>query len=63
MADDGLGDKVKGNVEEFAGKLTGDKDLEAEGRVNKAEGDIKDAVGDIKANAEAVVNKVKEKLD
>ncbi len=32
----GAADKVKGAIKEGAGKLRGDKDLEAEGKIDKA---------------------------
>jgi len=34
----GAADKAKGAIKEGAGKLTGDKDLEAEGKMDKAKG-------------------------
>ena len=43
---DGAGDKAKGNIKEAAGDLTGDKDLEREGKVDQASGTVKDKVGD-----------------
>lgn len=43
---DGAGDKAKGNLKEAAGDLTGDKDLEREGKVDQASGSVKDKVGD-----------------
>lgn len=36
-------DKVKGTVKEAAGKVTGDKCLEAEGKTDKAMGQVKTA--------------------
>jgi uncharacterized protein YjbJ (UPF0337 family) len=44
----GAFDKVKGSVEEAAGKVTGDKKLEVEGKVDKAKGDARETIGDIK---------------
>jgi uncharacterized protein YjbJ (UPF0337 family) len=38
-------DDAKGRVKEAAGDLTGDKDLEREGKVDQATGRVKDAVG------------------
>jgi uncharacterized protein YjbJ (UPF0337 family) len=35
-------------VKETAGKVTGDKALEAEGKLDKAEGEVRDKVGDAK---------------
>jgi uncharacterized protein YjbJ (UPF0337 family) len=43
---DGAADKLKGNVKETAGDVTGDKDLKREGKVDKASGSVKDKVGD-----------------
>lgn len=37
-------DDAKGRVKEAAGKLTGDEDLQDEGKVDRAAGGIKDAV-------------------
>jgi uncharacterized protein YjbJ (UPF0337 family) len=34
----GFAEKTKGSVKEGAGKLTGDKDMQAEGKVDKAKG-------------------------
>jgi uncharacterized protein YjbJ (UPF0337 family) len=48
---DGAADKAKGNVKEAAGDLTGDKDLEREGKVDQASGSIKDKVGDVADSA------------
>ena len=43
---DGAADKLKGNVKEAAGDLTGDKDLKREGKVDHASGSVKNKVGD-----------------
>ena len=39
----GTTDKIKGTVKETVGKVTGDKQTEAEGKIDKAKGHIKDA--------------------
>jgi uncharacterized protein YjbJ (UPF0337 family) len=44
----GAADKVSGSTKEAAGKLTGDKKLEAEGKIDKAKGAVRDFVGDVK---------------
>ena len=44
----GAADKVKGAVKDAAGKLTGDKDLQAEGKMDKAKGEAHKIAGDIK---------------
>jgi uncharacterized protein YjbJ (UPF0337 family) len=36
---------VKGNIKEGAGKLTGDKSLENEGKVDQAKGKLKQEIG------------------
>lgn len=51
----GNADNVKGRVKEAAGNVTGDKDLQREGKVDQFSGDIKEKVGD-------AADKVKEKL-
>lgn len=44
----GAADKAKGAVKETAGKLTGDKKLETDGKVDKAKGDLHNVAGDVK---------------
>jgi len=44
----GAADKAKGAIKETAGKLTGDKKLESEGKVDKAKGDLHNVAGDVK---------------
>jgi uncharacterized protein YjbJ (UPF0337 family) len=44
----GAADKAKGAVKDAAGKLTGDKELQAEGKMDKAKGSAREAVGDVK---------------
>ena len=44
----GVGHQVKGAVKEAAGKVTGDKKLEAEGKGEKVAGKIQNAVGGAK---------------
>lgn len=47
----GTTDKMKGAVKEGAGRLTGDKGLEAEGKFDKAKGHAKDALHETKEAA------------
>ena len=54
---DGTTDKVKGDLKEAGGDLTGDKELKNEGKVDKAAGNVKDAVGDVADKAKGVVGK------
>jgi len=44
----GAADKVKGAVKDAAGKMTGDKKLQAEGKIDKAKGDAHKVAGDVK---------------
>jgi uncharacterized protein YjbJ (UPF0337 family) len=54
---DGAVDNAKGNLKEAAGNVTGDKDLENEGKVDQAAGTVKDKVGDAADKAKDVVGK------
>jgi uncharacterized protein YjbJ (UPF0337 family) len=44
----GIGHQVKGAVKEAAGKVTGDKKLETEGKGEKVAGKVQNAVGGAK---------------
>ncbi len=46
MADEKF-DKAKGRAKEAAGDLTGDRDLEREGKVDKTSGGIKEKLNDV----------------
>lgn len=50
-------DDLKGRVKEAAGDLTGDKDLEREGKVDRASGAVKDKVGDVADKVKDVFRK------
>ncbi len=43
----GVGNQVAGNTKEAAGKLTGNKKLEAEGRIQELKGDAQRAAGKV----------------
>ena len=45
-----------GRVKEAAGDLTGDKDLQREGKVDQAAGDVKEKVGDASDKVKDVVS-------
>jgi uncharacterized protein YjbJ (UPF0337 family) len=55
----GTTDKVKGAVKEGAGKLTGDKRTEAEGKTDQTKGDVKDATGNVSESAKGVRDSLK----
>jgi uncharacterized protein YjbJ (UPF0337 family) len=44
----GAADKVKGAIKDTAAKITGDKDLQAEGKLDKAKGPAHNVAGDLK---------------
>ena len=44
----GAADKAKGSIKDAAGKLTGDKKLESEGKVDRAKGAAHDAADNAK---------------
>ena len=52
----GAADKAKGFVKDAAGKITGDKELQAEGKFDKAKGAAHDAAGDAKDAAKKAAN-------
>ena len=48
MTMSGDSDKAKGKIKEAAGDLTGDDELENEGKADQASGKVKNAVDDVK---------------
>jgi len=44
----GAADKAKGAVKDTAGKMMGDRKMQAEGKMDKAKGAARQAAGDIK---------------
>jgi len=67
----GKSDQVKGQVKEAAGALTGDKDLESEGKADRRAGEakekadhvkdkVKDVVDDAEGKVEDVIDKAKD---
>jgi len=52
-------DKAKGAVKETFGKVTGNKQTEAEGKADKLKGHAKDAAHDVKEHAEDAVDSLK----
>ena len=52
-------DKAKGQIKEAVGKVTGDKQLEAEGQIEQASATVREKAADLKADvAEAVGNAI-----
>jgi len=44
----GAADKAKGAIKETAGKITGDKELQSEGKFDKAKGEAHNIAGNVK---------------
>ena len=44
----GTADKAKGAIKDTAGKITGDKEMQSEGKFDKAKGSAHNAAGDVK---------------
>ena len=59
MSDSGTFDRLSGKAKEAAGKVTGDKETETEGKLQQAEGRTKDVVEDAKGVVEGGVNRLK----
>ena len=55
-------DQVKGHVKEAAGVLTGDKDLESEGKTDRRTGEVEEKIDHAKDKVEEVVDKAKDAL-
>lgn len=56
-------DNIKGRVKESAGTLSGDKDLEREGKLDQAGGTVKKKAEGAKDKVGDAVDSVKDKLD
>lgn len=55
-------DEVKGRIKEAAGSLTGDKDLEAEGKMDRVAGEVKEKLHEMEEKVESVIDKAKDAL-
>ena len=58
----GKTDQAKGRIKQAAGDLTGNDDLEREGKADEAAGKTKEFIGDAKKSMEDAVDSVKKKL-
>jgi uncharacterized protein YjbJ (UPF0337 family) len=52
-------DQAKGRAKEAVGTVTGDKDLESEGKVDRRAGEAKEKVGQAKDKINEVIDKAK----
>ena len=59
----GKTDQVKGQVKEAVGSLTGDKDLESEGKADRRAGETKEKVAEVKDKVEEVIDKAEDKVE
>lgn len=55
----GFAEKTKGAIKEGAGKLTGDKEMQAEGKIDKAKGSAHNVAGDVKDAARDAADALK----
>ena len=53
-------DKIKGQVKETTGKVTGDKELEAEGKADQVVADVKDAITGASETVAGVAESIKD---
>ncbi len=56
-------DKVQGQAKEVAGIVTGDKDLEAEGKADRQTGEAEEKIDDVKDRVEGFADEVKDKAE
>jgi uncharacterized protein YjbJ (UPF0337 family) len=59
----GKSDQVKGRAKEAAGILTGNKELESEGKADRRTGEAKEKVDHFKDKVDDVTDKAKAKVD
>jgi uncharacterized protein YjbJ (UPF0337 family) len=55
----GFAEKTKGALKEGAGKVSGDKKLQNEGKADRAKGKVHDVAGDVKDAARDAADAVK----
>lgn len=59
----GKSDQAKGRVKEAAGVISGNQDLESEGKADRLTGEVEEKVEDAKDKVEGLIDKAKHKLD
>jgi len=52
-------DKAKGSVKDAVGRATGDTEMQAEGKADKAKGHAKDAAHEVKEGAKGAADSLK----
>jgi uncharacterized protein YjbJ (UPF0337 family) len=56
-------DQAKGQIEQAAGVLTGDKDLESEGKADRRTGEAEEKVDQVKDKVEKAIDVTKDKVE
>jgi uncharacterized protein YjbJ (UPF0337 family) len=59
----GKSDQVKGQVKEAAGVVTGDRDLESEGKADRRAGEAKEKIDHAKDKIKDVIDEVEGKVE
>ena len=59
----GKSDQAKGQVKEAAGALTGNDDLQSEGKADRRAGEAKEKAGDTKDKVKDVIDDVEAKVE
>lgn len=52
----GVAQKIKGNIKQAVGRMTGNKELETDGKIDSAAGSVRKAVGEAKDVVRDAVN-------
>ena len=58
----GMNDKITGKIQQAAGKLSGDKKLESEGKANESKGDMKDKADKALDHTSNLIDDAKKKI-
>lgn len=54
----GMGNEAVGNIKQGVGRMTGDKEMEADGAMQETKGEAQQAVGKAKDGVKKVVDKI-----
>lgn len=58
-----MSDKAKGKAKEVAGKVSGDEELESEGRAQHTKGQVEEGAKEARDTAKGIVQAAKDALD
>jgi uncharacterized protein YjbJ (UPF0337 family) len=59
----GKADQAKGAIKKKTGELLDDKEMQDEGRADKAAGEVRETIGRVEKGIDRAADKVKDKLD